>query len=102
MASAWATFICYASMMVISYIWGQKIYLVPYAWKKLVAYMVIVALFYFVHLFLTGIWESRIFSIALGTVFLCAYGLFILRVERREFSRLPVVGRFLGGAPAQV
>ncbi len=35
-------------MMVISYVWGQKIYIVPYAWKKLVAYMVIVALIYFV------------------------------------------------------
>ena len=100
MASAWATFICYGSMMVISFVWGQKIYHVPYAWKKLIAYMVIVSLFYFLHLFLTGFWESRVFSIALGTILLFAYALFILRVERREFSRLPVVGKFLGGAPA--
>ena len=97
MASAWATFLCYGSMMVISYVWGQKIYVVPYAWKKLVAYMVIVALIYFVHSGLTHIWRNRWFSLGLGTAFLGAYGVFILRVERREFRRLPYVGRWLGG-----
>jgi hypothetical protein len=84
--------------MVISYVWGQKIYVVPYAWKKLVAYIVIVAVLYFLHTFLTGIWESRVFSIGLATLFLGAYVMFILRVERREFRKLPYIGRYLGGA----
>jgi O-antigen/teichoic acid export membrane protein len=100
MASAWATFLCYGSMMVISYIWGQRVYPVPYAWKKLVAYMVIVAMLYFIFIGLTSLWPNRIFSLSLGTLFLAAYALFILRVERREFRRLPVIGRFLGGPPA--
>jgi O-antigen/teichoic acid export membrane protein len=100
MASAWATFLCYGSMMVISYVWGQRVYPVPYAWKKLVAYMVIVALLYFIFIGLTSLWPNRIFSLSLGTLFLAAYALFILRVERREFRRLPVIGRFLGGGPA--
>ncbi|HLZ85934.1 MAG TPA: oligosaccharide flippase family protein [Puia sp.] len=97
MASAWATFLCYGSMMVISYVWGQRVYPVPYAWKKLLAYMVIVALLYFVYLGLTGLWESRIYRLAVGTVLLAGYVLFILRVERREFRRLPVIGKYLGG-----
>ncbi|MEO6893858.1 MAG: polysaccharide biosynthesis C-terminal domain-containing protein, partial [Ginsengibacter sp.] len=42
MACAWATFICYFCMMVICYLWGQKEYKIPYAWKKLMAYIVIV------------------------------------------------------------
>jgi O-antigen/teichoic acid export membrane protein len=99
MASAWATFLCYGSMMVISYVWGQKVYPVPYAWKKLTSYMVIVAVLYFVYLGITGIWTSRVFSFVFGTAILAAYALFILRVERREFRRLPVIGRFLGGRP---
>jgi O-antigen/teichoic acid export membrane protein len=99
MASAWATFLCYGSMMVISYIWGQRVYPVPYAWKKLVAYMVIVALLYFVFVGLTSLWSNRIFSLTLGTLFLVAYALFILRVERREFRRMPIIGKFLGGGP---
>jgi O-antigen/teichoic acid export membrane protein len=97
MASAWATFLCYGSMMVISYVWGQRVYPVPYAWKKLVAYMVIVALLYFTFMGLTSLWPNRGFSLGLGTFFLLAYALFILRVERREFRRLPVIGKFLGG-----
>lgn len=100
MASAWATFLCYGSMMVISYIWGQRVYPVPYAWKKLVAYMVIVLLFYFLYVGLRNIWPNRLFSFTLGTIMLVAYVLLILRVERKEFRRLPVVGKYLGGAPA--
>ena len=102
MASAWATFICYGSMMVISFVWGQKVYRVPYAWKKLTAYMVIVALIYFLHHFVVGLWPNRVFSLGLGTVLIGAYALFVLRVERKEFQRLPYIGRFLtapGPAP---
>src|ERR1700753_4354482 len=77
MASAWATFLCYGSMMVISYVWGQKVYRVPYAWKKLVAYMVIVALLFFVHRFAISFWANRVFSLGLGTVLLAAYGVFV-------------------------
>jgi O-antigen/teichoic acid export membrane protein len=94
-ASAWATCICYGSMMVISYLWGQKVYRVPYAWKKLVAYMVIVAVIYFVHYGLTHIWHHRGFSFILATLLTGAYALFILRIERKEFRRLPVLGKYL-------
>jgi len=94
-ASAWATCICYGSMMVISYIWGQKVYRVPYPWKKLVAYMVIVALLYFLHRGLTHLWHHRGFSFILATLLTGVYVLFILRIERKEFRRLPVIGRFL-------
>jgi len=95
MASAWATFFCYGSMMVISFVWGQKVYRVPYAWKKLVAYMVIVALIYFLHRFLTGLWENEAFSLALATLLSGGYALFILRVEKKEFRRLPYIGKWL-------
>ena len=94
-ASAWATFFCYGSMMVISFIWGQKAYRVPYAWKKLVAYMVIVALLYFIHRGLTRLWHNEAFSLVLATLLTGAYALFILRVERKEFRRLPVIGKYL-------
>jgi O-antigen/teichoic acid export membrane protein len=100
MASAWATFLCYGSMMVISFIWGQKVYRVPYAWKKLTAYMVIVALIYFFHHFVTGLWHNRVFNLGLATALLGGYTLFILRVERKEFSKLPYIGKFLDGRSA--
>jgi hypothetical protein len=68
---------------------------VPYAHKKLVAYMVIVAILYFIHLFLTGIWTNRTFSLSLATLLSGMYTLFVLRVERKEFRRLPVIGKYL-------
>jgi O-antigen/teichoic acid export membrane protein len=40
MASAWASFIAYATMMVLSYIWGQKNYAIPYNLKKNLAYII--------------------------------------------------------------
>jgi O-antigen/teichoic acid export membrane protein len=100
MASAWATFFCYGSMMVISFIWGQRQYPVPYAWKKLVAYMAIVVLLYFLHHWLTGVWKGRFFNLSLATVLTGGYALFILRIERKEFRRLPYLGRWMGGGAA--
>ena len=95
MACAWATFFCYGSMMVISYVWGQKEYRVPYAWKKLVAYIVIVVLLYFIHLFFAKLgfttWTNRAFAIFLTISFV----IFILNVERKEFQRLPFIGKYL-------
>ncbi|WP_184550005.1 oligosaccharide flippase family protein [Mucilaginibacter sp. FT3.2] len=40
MASAWISLAAYASMMVLSYIWGQKNYPIPYNIKKNIAYIV--------------------------------------------------------------
>ncbi len=94
MACAWATFICYGSMMVISFIWGQKEYRVPYAWKKLSAYIVIVVLLYFVHTLFIQLnfnrWINRGFGLALTGLFLTL----ILNIEKKEFRTLPVIGKY--------
>lgn len=44
--SAWATLICYASMMAGSYLWGRKHYQINYPMKKLMAYFVLILLIY--------------------------------------------------------
>jgi O-antigen/teichoic acid export membrane protein len=96
MACAWATFFCYGIMMVISYLWGQKNYRIPYAWRKLVAYIAISVLLYGVHLlfaeFELGEWTNHGFALLL----LFAFTLLIIRTERKEFERLPYIGYFLG------
>lgn len=94
-ASAWATFFCYGSMMVACYIWGQKEYPIPYAWKKLSAYLIIVVLLFFIHKSLTFLWTNRIFNYSISTIILGSFLLFILKVERKEFKKLPVIGRLL-------
>lgn len=45
--SAWATFICYLSMVIISFLIGQKYYKVPYQIKKVGFYLLVAALLYF-------------------------------------------------------
>ncbi len=95
MASAWATFLCYGSMMVTSYIWGQRVYPVPYAWRKLLAYMVIVLLVYLAYLGLCLFSQRLSYRLTVATVLLGSYILFILRVEHREFQKLPVIGKYI-------
>jgi O-antigen/teichoic acid export membrane protein len=93
-ACAWATFFCYGTMMVISYNWGQNHYPIPYATKKLVAYIAIsVALFGAYVLFQQldlGIWVARGFAL----VEMALFALLVLNIERKEFAGLPVVGRY--------
>ncbi len=94
MACAWATFFCYGTMMVVSFVWGQKEYPIPYPWKKLVAYIFICVAIYGLYVFIQqwepGLWVNKMIAVVLLT----AFGLFILRIERKEFQRLPLVGKF--------
>lgn len=94
MACAWATFFCYGSMMVISFIWGQKEYRIPYAWKKLLAYIVIVVLLFFVHKGITSFWHSNIFSLSIGALLVAVYVWFVGNVEKKELSKLPLIGKY--------
>ncbi len=94
MACAWATFACYGSMMVISFVWGQKEYRIPYAWKKLLAYLVIAVLIYFMHEGIITIWGSRIFNLASAALLLLLYTMFVAAIERKELPKLPVVGKY--------
>lgn len=93
-ACAWATFFCYGSMMVISYVWGQKVYRIPYAWKKLVAYMVIAVLLFFIHKAVTALVSNLIIQFAAATVLLAGFVWFIAQVEKKEFAKLPLVGKY--------
>ncbi len=94
MACAWATFLCYGTMMVISYLWGQKDYRIPYAWKKLCAYIVIVVLLYLFHVLIKHIFPGFWIAIITATALILLYLVFVFKVEWREVSRLPVIGKF--------
>jgi len=95
MACAWATFACYGSMMVMSYIWGQREYRIPYAWKKLLAYIVIVVLLYFIHTGIVYLLPFRILNLVLGSFLLFAFGWFITLVEKKEVQKFPVIGKYI-------
>ncbi len=93
--SAWATFICYAFMMVISYVLGQKHYRIPYAWKKLTAYLLIAVALYGVQLLLAIYIKNALALSGIGIVLLLLFIALILKTERKEFVALPVIGKYL-------
>lgn len=94
MACAIATILCYGFMMVVSYWLGQKYYPVPYAWKKILTYIIIsVLLFLLHHMFVSfdfNVWVNR--GVGLGLIGL--FTLLILKVERKELEKMPVIGRY--------
>jgi len=94
MACAWATFFCYGSMMVISFLWGQKDYRIPYAWKKLSAYIIIVVLLYFLHEAIIYFVNGTAVNFISASLLLIIYVWFILFIEKKEFQRLPVIGKY--------
>ncbi len=94
MACAWATFFCYGSMMALSFIWGQKEYRIPYAWKKLLAYMVIVVLLFFIHRGFEMLWQNQIFSLSMAVLLTVVYCWFVGNVEKKELPQLPVIGKY--------
>ena len=92
--SAWATFTCYAFMMVTSYFFGQKLYRIPYAKKKLISYLVLTTLIFFLHKGLVMFTDNIYFSVTTAFLLLFAFLWFVANVERKEFQQFPVVGKF--------
>jgi O-antigen/teichoic acid export membrane protein len=97
--SAWATFICYSFMMVISYTEGQKHYPVPYPKKKLLSYLGVSGVFYVVHEVIArnvnADWSGYNYVYyGTGLLFMLLFMLLIVRVEAKELQRLPFVGRY--------
>jgi uncharacterized membrane protein len=82
-------------MMVISYVLGQKHYRIPYAWKKLLAYIAIAVVLYGIQLILSKFVVRPLYLSAIGLVLFVLYAAFILKIEKKEFSQMPVIGRFV-------
>jgi O-antigen/teichoic acid export membrane protein len=94
LGAAIATFSCYLFMMITSYILGQKFYPVPYARKKLIAYLTLVALMYAAHRGLIRLWDNPWFNIGSATLLLLLFALFVAKIERKELEKMPYIGKF--------
>jgi O-antigen/teichoic acid export membrane protein len=82
MGSAWATFICYASMMVISYFIGQKFYPVQYKVTKVLSYLAFATALYFAGTFIdTG---SFLLDLVLKNTLLLIYLLVVVIIEKPQ------------------
>ena len=95
LGAAIATFCCYFFMMIASYVLGQKHFPVPYARKKLIAYLVLVVIIYALHRGLIQAWDNRWFNMATATILLGLFAFFVAKVERKELEKIPFIGKFL-------
>ncbi|MDI9336907.1 MAG: oligosaccharide flippase family protein [Alphaproteobacteria bacterium] len=83
MACAWATCLCYGTMMVVCYKWGQKHYPIPYKIKKMLSYFGLCLFFYFLHsVFFTYYFpEKTMISIIIGVLLILVYILWAWFIE---------------------
>ncbi|MBS1500771.1 MAG: polysaccharide biosynthesis C-terminal domain-containing protein [Bacteroidetes bacterium] len=82
MASAWTSLIAYTVMMVLSYIWGQKNYPIPYRLKKNLAYIISSILIVFLSFY---IFRHNIF---VGDALLLLYVLAAWYFERKDIKAI--------------
>jgi O-antigen/teichoic acid export membrane protein len=100
-ASAWTTLTCYATMVVVTYFVGQKYYPVPYPVKKILTYLTVMLLLFFLKVGVDKLTYSLSHWPQLGIRFVSAsilMGLFlllVLKVERAELKGMPVIGKYL-------
>ena len=81
--SAWATLICYSSMMVVSYLFGRKHFPIPYDLKKIFAYLGLSVFLYFASLQLQI--DSLVIRLSVNTVILFAFIFMLLYSEKGVF-----------------
>ena len=93
--SAWATFICYLFMMVISYFMGQKYFPVPYNIKKISWYIFIIGGLTIGSMFLNKEIDSLWLKVGLSSLFFFSYIFYVLKNEKNEFGSLPMIGKFV-------
>lgn len=88
MGSAIATLICYASMMVIGYKWGQKYYPVPYDTGKFFKYSFIAMLIYFAGTQFQTYAESNFLYYTISTVSILVFGTIGYINEKKTIQNL--------------
>ena len=80
--SAWATFICYGSMMVLSYIWGKKYYPIPYNLSRILFYLGLSIAFYYFSSILN--YSNLTIKLSINTVILIVYMSILLLMEKKN------------------
>jgi O-antigen/teichoic acid export membrane protein len=89
MGAAWATLVCYAAMMVLSYYLGQKHYPVPYEVGAFFYYIFLAIMFWWVSIFLKQQFLIQEWvSMVLNTLILFAFAFIVWASERRKNNYL--------------
>lgn len=94
-ACAWISLGCYGFMVTASYFIGRRYYPVPYNISKIIIYIAVAYGIFFLHNSFIGSIDNMILRIIIGLIFILAFITFALFYDRKEFSALPVIGKYL-------
>jgi O-antigen/teichoic acid export membrane protein len=83
--SAWATFICYGAMMILSYLIGQKYFRVNYDLRRFFGYIGLAVLLYFISTKIVT--DNKLLSLCFRTIIMGFFGAVILFVEKPLFLK---------------
>ena len=94
-ACAWATLLCYGTMMVLSYVWGQRHYPIPYPLKTIAGYIIGMLLLYLVQWGVTTYTPVVAVRLASGVVLLAVFLVWLVKKEKQELGNFPVIGKWI-------
>jgi len=100
-AAAWTTLVCYATMVIITYFMGQRYFPVPYPVKRILTYLSIMLVFYFIKISvdsISGSWTNMmqlLVRVPVATLLIILYILIIVRAERKELKTMPFIGKLI-------
>jgi Na+-driven multidrug efflux pump len=86
LGSAWATFICYGAMMILSYLIGRKYYPVPYNLLKFFGYLGLSILLYAVSALVPV--ETALLRIGFHAILLLIFAVVVWRIEKPGLAKI--------------
>lgn len=94
-AAAWATFLCYFTMMVTAYLLGQKYYPVPYKLKKAGVYLGAMIVLFFAEINIKMVTENLVIRLLSATIFMVLFLMFVFKMEKTELKSIPFIGKMI-------
>lgn len=84
--AAWTHFISYFAMMAVSFVWGQKVYPIPYATLKIFGYMALAVLFYGLSILLKP--ENLYIRLVFNTILLIVFVFAAWKAENHKTPKI--------------
>ncbi len=94
-ACAWTTFAAYCSMMVVSYLLGQKYFPVNYNLKKLLSYLTVMVILFFTQKLVAHLTGNIFVRLTSATVLFFLFLRLVMMAEKEELKGMPVIGKFI-------
>lgn len=85
-AAAWGHLVSYLIMFIISAILGKKYYPIPYKWVKILSFVFVGLVIYFISIFLPGM--NMLMKLGVHTVLIMIYIIFYLYIEKISIWKL--------------